>query len=75
MIGHSAKLNRFFVTEHLERRAYELLERYSDHAFSFTDATSFALMREHRIGHAFAFDAHFSIAGFVTIPGDLPVQA
>ncbi len=30
---------------------------------SLVDATSFVLMREHRIRTAFAFDIHFSIAG------------
>lgn len=72
-IAHSRKLERLFVTEALERQAYELLERFSEHAFSFVDATSFALMRQQKIRHAFAFDAHFSTAGFLRIPADTPV--
>ena len=56
-----------------ERQAYEILARYSDHPFSFVDATSFALKRENRMRHAFAFDAHFRAAGFLTIPGDVQV--
>ena len=71
-IAHSRKLERLFVTEALERQACEVLERFSDHAFSFVDATSFALMRQQKIRHAFAFDAHFSTAGFLRIPGDTP---
>jgi predicted nucleic acid-binding protein len=70
-IAHSRRLERLFVTEALERQAYEVLERFSDHAFSFVDATSFALMRQQKIRHAFAFDGHFSTAGFLRIPGDI----
>ena len=70
---HSKKLERVFVSEHLEQQAYEILERFSDHAFSFVDATSFALMRQHRMRHAFAFDAHFHTAGLLTIPGDIRI--
>jgi len=61
------------VTEHLEQQAYQILERFSDHAFSFVDATSFALMRQERLRHAFAFDVHFRTAGFPTIPGDVRI--
>ena len=42
-----------------------------DHPFSFVDATSFALMHQQRIGHAFAFDVHFATAGFLRIPLDV----
>ena len=70
-LTHSRKLERVYVSEHLEQQAYEILERFSDHAFSFVDATSFALMRQNRMRHAFAFDAHFRTAGFLTIPGDV----
>jgi predicted nucleic acid-binding protein len=69
----SRKLERLFITEPLERHAYEILHRYADHPFSFVDATSFALMRQHRIPHAFAFDSHFRTAGFLRIPGDVRV--
>jgi predicted nucleic acid-binding protein len=72
-LAHSAKLERLFVSEAIERQAYELLDRFSDHAFSFVDATSFALMRQQRIRHAFAFDAHFATAGFLRIPEDIRI--
>ena len=72
-LTHSRKLERVYVSEHLEQQAYEILERFSDHAFSFVDATSFALMRQNRMRHAFAFDAHFRTAGLLTIPGDVRV--
>jgi len=74
VIEHTGRLERVFVTAELEGRALALLHRYSDHDFSFVDATSFAVMKAQRLQHAFAFDAHFSTAGFVRIPRDLPVD-
>lgn len=70
-LSQSTRLERVFITESLEQQAYEILHRYSDHPFSFVDATSFALMRQQRIRHAFAFDSHFATAGFLRIPGDV----
>jgi uncharacterized protein len=69
-LGQSRKMDRLFITEPLERKAYEILEQYSDHPFSFVDATSFVVMRQQRIQHAFAFDTHFATAGFLRIPQD-----
>jgi predicted nucleic acid-binding protein len=40
----------------------------SSRAWSFTDCTSFELMRQLKIGAAFAFDRHFSEAGFNRLP-------
>jgi predicted nucleic acid-binding protein len=70
-LGQSRRLERAVITEHLERQAYEILHRYAEHAFSFVDATSFALMRMQRIQHAFAFDVHFRTAGFLRVPVDV----
>jgi predicted nucleic acid-binding protein len=74
-VAATAKLERLFVTEGIERDAYQILHRYADHPFSFVDATSFALMRQERLRYAFAFDAHFATAGFVRIPVDLRLPA
>ena len=70
-LAQSQKVERLFLTQHVERQAYEILHRYSDHPFSYVDATSFAFMRQRRIRHAFAFDVHFPTAGFLRIPVDL----
>jgi len=40
------------------------LERFRDQHFSLTDAVSFELMRQERLGAAFAFDTDFVTAGF-----------
>jgi predicted nucleic acid-binding protein len=74
-LAQSTKLERVFVTESLERHAYEILHRYADHPFSFVDATSFALMRQQHIRHAFAFDSHFATAGFLRIPLDVRLSS
>lgn len=42
-----------------ERKAREIILRYEDKTFSYTDATSFALMERLSLPEAFAFDAHF----------------
>jgi predicted nucleic acid-binding protein len=44
--------------------AWKIFEKYSDQEFSFTDCTSFVLMRENKIARAFAFDDDFRIMGF-----------
>jgi len=54
--------------EEEEREALDLFEKYADQAVSFTDCTSFALMRSHRIRRCFTFDRHFVLAGFTRWP-------
>lgn len=43
------------------------LERHDERAYSFVDATSFAVMRRRGLLEALAFDGDFSAAGFVEI--------
>ncbi len=47
-----------------EQTAWQIFQQYGDKDFSFTDCTSFAVMRRLRISHAFAFDRHFRQMGF-----------
>jgi predicted nucleic acid-binding protein len=51
-----------------EETAWALFLKYSDQNFSFTDCTSFALMRRLGIKEAAAFDSHFDTAGFIRLP-------
>jgi hypothetical protein len=67
-IRSSPRIEKVESTEELEIEAEEILRRYSDQDFSYTDAVSFALMRQRDIDTAFAFDKHFSIADFSMVP-------
>jgi predicted nucleic acid-binding protein len=55
------------ATEADERRALTILTRYQDKAFSFTDATSFAVMERLRIQYAFSFDTDFQQYGWIVL--------
>ena len=50
-------------------KARGLFFRYRDKDFSFTDCTSFILMRELRLREALTTDHHFLQAGFAIKPG------
>lgn len=49
--------------------AWDIFVRYDDKRFSFTDCTSFAIMRARTIREAFTFDADFEQMGFRMWPG------
>jgi predicted nucleic acid-binding protein len=44
--------------------AKSYFRKHSDHTYSFTDCTSFVVMRELRIRDALTSDRHFAAAGF-----------
>jgi len=57
------------IDEALRARAWSIFSTYSDQTFSFTDCTSFALMRSLGAEEAFTFDRRdFAAAGFSVIP-------
>ena len=55
------------VASKLEAAAIEWLRRHDERAYSFVDATSFAVMRSMRIREALAFGGDFAAAGFVEL--------
>jgi predicted nucleic acid-binding protein len=67
-LRESPRIERVYATSDLDLEAGEMLRRYQDQDFSYTDAVSFALMRQRGISTAFTFDAHFATAGFACIP-------
>jgi predicted nucleic acid-binding protein len=66
-IERAGRLEVSFATIELERDAWAWLRRHDERAYSFVDATSFALMSLLRVRDAFAFDGDFSAAGFVEL--------
>lgn len=50
-------------------KARDLFFQYRDKDFSFTDCTSFVIMREIRLTHAITTDRHFRQMGFQVLPG------
>jgi uncharacterized protein len=67
-IEASPRILKIYSDHDLEIRAVEILRKYSDQNFTYTDAVSFALMRQQGIREAFSFDHHFTVAGFEIIP-------
>ena len=61
-------LTIIYSEQTLEAAAKDLLRQFNDQSFSYTDAVSFAVMRQRKIADAFAFDQHFTTAGFTLIP-------
>ena len=62
------------VDERIQEEAWTIFERYSDKDFSFTDCTSFAVMRLGKIPIAFTFDRHFRQYSFETVPAVGPIR-
>jgi uncharacterized protein len=54
------------VSEEDENRAVQIIMAYEDKTYSYTDATTFAVMERIGLGTALAFDHHFAQYGFIT---------
>ncbi len=46
-------------------KAWEYFKRHSDKEYSFTDCTTFMLMKEMKLSNFFAFDEDFVKTGFI----------
>jgi predicted nucleic acid-binding protein len=65
LLGNVWPVERLSVED--EAKAAEIIRQFIDKTFSYTDATSFAIMERLGIRRAFAFDPHFQQYGFSTI--------
>ena len=65
LLGNVWRVER--AQEDDESRARAIIARYTDKTFTYTDATSFAVMERLGLKTAFAFDAHFRQYGFQVI--------
>jgi len=63
-IIHSQALALAFVDEHRFYQSRDFLLKHLDHEFSFTDCTSFVLMKERGATEALTKNRHFREAGF-----------
>lgn len=67
-IDRSSRLRWERVDSERFEKARHLFFQYHDKNFSFTDCTSFAVMREMRLTHALTTDRHFRQMGFQILP-------
>ena len=63
----SPRIKRLHATFDIEKEAEEILKRYIDQDFSYTDAVSFTIMDKFKIKKAFTYDKHFQIMGFIIV--------
>ncbi len=71
-LGASPRVIKIYSDSVFEEAAEETLQKYQDQDFSYTDAVSFAVMKQYGIEQAFSFDVHFVTAGFTLIPQIVP---
>ncbi|MDE0001734.1 MAG: PIN domain-containing protein [Rhodospirillaceae bacterium] len=71
-IDASSRLRWEWITPSRAEEARRWFFDWNDKAFSFTDCTSFVVMRELRIQTVLTTDRHFSQAGFDALPGRYP---
>jgi len=64
----SKSIRVFWINEDLFDKALDTFQSSGSKKWSFTDCTSFALMRELNVSEAFCFDMHFREAGAQAFP-------
>jgi predicted nucleic acid-binding protein len=67
-VDGSPRLRWEYVSLGRADKARAFFFRYRDKQFSFTDCTSFVVMRELKLREALTTDHHFAQAGFLTLP-------
>lgn len=68
LLNGTSALDREWIGAERFARAEALFRQYRDQAFSFTDCTSFAVMRERRLQRVVTGDDRFRIMGFELLP-------
>jgi predicted nucleic acid-binding protein len=67
VLDSSKALSLVFVDEDRFRKSRDFLLKHVDHGYSFTDCTSFVLMKERGATDALTKDKHFQEAGFTPL--------
>lgn len=68
----SSGISVLIIGEPLKEQSLELFKRYSDKYLSFTDCTSFVMMKRQKIQWHAGFDDHFNQMGFTTVLAQVP---
>ncbi|HHE38912.1 MAG TPA: PIN domain-containing protein [Candidatus Cloacimonetes bacterium] len=55
------------ITEEIDFEAWSMMKNYEEHLFSFTDCTSFIIMKNYNMKKVCTLDKHFLIAGFEVV--------
>ena len=64
-------LDVIWIDHDFAKRGWDVFEQYnSDKLWSFTDCTSFVVMKDFGITEVFAFDHHFEQMGFILLPSE-----
>lgn len=65
----SSKITRIItVDDEVFKEAWNLFKEFKDKLWSFTDCTSFTVMKRNGLATAFTFDEHYGQAGFKRLP-------
>ena len=65
-------LHVIWIDYDFSKQGWDIFRQYNvDKLWSFTDCTSYAVMKKSGITEAFAFDHHFEQMGFTLVPSDL----
>ncbi|MBE9136929.1 PIN domain-containing protein [Nodosilinea sp. LEGE 07088] len=58
-----------WISDAIAQSSWEVFEQFNtDKEWSFTDCTSYVVMKQHRLTEVFTFDHHFSQMGFTRLP-------
>ncbi len=61
-------ITQLWVDEEIQSEAFELVQKYSEHRLSLTDATTIALVRKFDIESVISLDSDFKKVGISTLP-------
>lgn len=61
---NSGIIQMVWLDQPVKLKAWEYFKKHDDKRYSFTDCTSFVLMKEMKVTQYLAFDGHFKQAGF-----------
>lgn len=64
----SNNLIQLWVDEEIQTEAFKIMEKFSEHKLSLTDATTIALVKKFNIASVISLDSDFAKVGISTLP-------